>query len=98
MADHTVSEYVGFKKSNVKDLADKTNQRRVLMLEETVHELIEKMEKMERSMHVMVKQNIMMKNRLDELNGKQKDTHIHTHTHTHAHAHVHAHTNLQFFL
>ena len=73
MADHTVSEYVGFKKSNVKDLADKTNQRRVLMLEETVHELIEKMEKMERSMHVMVKGNSPLKNRIDELNDKQKD-------------------------
>ena len=31
------------------------------------------MEKMERSMHVMVKQNTMMKTRLDELNGKQVD-------------------------
>ena len=71
MADHTASEFVGLKKSNKKDLADKTNQRKVITLKETVHELIEKME---RSMHVISKQNTIMKNRFDELNGKQEDS------------------------
>ena len=55
MAYHLTSEFEGFNKSNEKDLVTKTNQKRVIMLEETVHELIEKMEKMERSMHILEK-------------------------------------------
>ena len=73
MADHKTSEFEGFNKSNAKDRIIKINQNRVIMLEESVHELIEKMEKMERSMHVMVKGNSPLKNRIDELNDKQKD-------------------------
>ena len=73
MTDHTTLDFVVFKKSNKKDLADKTNQKRVIMLKEIVHELMDEMEKMERSMDIMAKQNTMMKNRLDELNSKQEE-------------------------
>ena len=61
MADHATSKFHGFNKSNEKDQAIKTNQRRVIMIQETVHEFIEKMEKMKRSMHIMVKQNTVEK-------------------------------------
>ena len=43
------------------------------MLEDTVHESIEQIKNMGKSRHVMVKQNTMLKNRLDELNAKQED-------------------------
>ena len=43
------------------------------MLEETVYESIEKMEEIERTIHVLVKENTILKNSIDELNGKQED-------------------------
>ena len=45
MANHTTSKFEGSNKSNKKDLVTKTNQRRLIMLDKTVHELIEKLEK-----------------------------------------------------
>ena len=46
MADQTATptEFEGFHKSNEKNLNIKSNERRLIMLEENVHELIEKMD------------------------------------------------------
>ena len=64
MADHpTTTEFEGFNKSNEKNLDIKTKQRRLLMLEETVHESIEIIEKMERKMHLLVEKNYILKTR-----------------------------------
>ena len=40
MTDLTTSEFEGFNKSNKKDLVTKTNQRRLIILEETVLVLV----------------------------------------------------------
>ena len=53
MVDHTTSKFAGLKKSNEKNLADKINKRRVIIVEVNIHELMQKWkEKEERSMQV----------------------------------------------
>ena len=42
MTDHTTSEFEGFNKFNEKNRVIKINQNRVIMLDETGHESIEK--------------------------------------------------------